>query len=31
VKNKAGGYNELRGLIDGGSQKTLISEEAAQI
>jgi len=31
VKNKAGGYNELRALIDGGSQKTLISEEAAQI
>ncbi|XP_044778694.1 uncharacterized protein LOC123327158 [Drosophila simulans] len=31
VKCKAGGYNELRALIDGGSQKTLISEEAAQI
>jgi len=31
VKNIAGGYNELVALIDGGHQKTLISEEAAQI
>jgi len=31
VKNKAGGYNELRALIDSGSQKILILEETAQI
>ncbi|XP_032589334.2 uncharacterized protein LOC116804772 [Drosophila mojavensis] len=30
IKNKSGKYEQLRALIDGGSQKTLISEEAAQ-
>ncbi|XP_043867339.1 uncharacterized protein LOC122757838 [Drosophila mojavensis] len=30
IKNKSGKYEQLRALIDGGSQRTLISEEAAQ-
>jgi len=31
VKNKPGVYSELRAIIDGGSQKTLVSEQTAQI
>jgi len=31
VKSRYGGFEQLRALIDSGSQSTIISEESAQI